>query len=256
MIDSHCHLTDPRLFSQIEAVFSRATAAGVSAMVTIGTDLADARAAVALCRQYPDRLRCAIGVHPNHCQDAVAGDVDEIATLADDPNVVALGEMGLDYHHDYADRGRQRKFFEAQLGAAARLNKPVVIHCREAVDDALAVLGAFPMLRCVFHCFTGTSREAGAIVEANGMIGFTGPITYKKNDDLRRVVDATPLDRLLIETDAPYLSPEPVRQQKTCEPAFVKHTLATIAAVKGRTLAEVEAATIETTRAFYGLPIG
>lgn len=256
MIDSHCHLTDPRLHDRLDAVLARAAAARVTAMVTIGTDLADARAAVALCRKYPDRLRCAIGVHPNHCQDVPIGDVDAIAELASDEMVVAVGETGLDYHYDRADRGRQRKFFEAQLAVASRLNKPVVIHSRESVTDTLAVLGQFPTVRCVFHCFTGTTAEADAAIEANCHIGFTGPVTYKKNDKLRKVVDAVPLDRLLVETDAPYLSPEPVRGQKTCEPAFVVHTLTAVAAVKGRDVADVDRITAETTKAFYGLTIG
>jgi TatD DNase family protein len=256
MIDSHCHLTDPRLLTQVDAVLERAAAAGVTAMVTIGTDLADARAALALCRKYPDRLRCAVGIHPNHCQDAPIGDVDAIADLAADPLVVAVGETGLDYHYDRANRSRQHKFFEAQLAVAARLNKPVVVHSRESVEDALAVLGHFATVRCVFHCFTGTTVEADALVEANCHVGFTGPITFKKNDDLRRVVDAVPLDRLLVETDAPYLSPEPLRGEKTCEPAFVRHTLAAVAAVKGRDVAEVDRITAQTTRTFFGMSLG
>ena len=256
MIDSHCHLTDPRLAAQLDGVLARAEAVGVTAMITIGTDLADARAALDLCRQSRDRLRCAIGIHPNHCQGAPLGDVDAIAGLAADPLVVAVGEMGLDYFHDHADRARQRRFFEAQLAIAVRLNKPVVIHSREAVDDALDVLGAFPTVRCVFHCFTGTAREAERILEADGRIGFTGPVTYKRNGELRKVVAATPIDRLLVETDAPYLSPEAVRSHKTCEPAFVAYTLATVASVKEIGVEEADRITSANTRAFFGLPIG
>ncbi|HEX8325607.1 MAG TPA: TatD family hydrolase [Tepidisphaeraceae bacterium] len=256
MIDSHCHLTDPRLFDQIDAVLARAKAAGVTAMVTIGTDIADDHLALEVAGRYHDVVRCAIGVHPNHCQNTDLQDIDALSMLATDDLVVAIGETGLDYHYTRADRATQRKFFEAQLALAERLEKPVVIHSREAVDDTLAVLRAFPAVRCVFHCFTGTAPEAEAIMDAGHHIGFTGPITYKKNDELRRIVEAVPLDRLLIETDAPYLSPEPVRGTRVCEPAFVAHTLGVVAQVKRQSVAEMNRITRENTQQFYGMTIG
>ena len=220
--------------------------------VTIGTTPADAAAAVALCALY-DNIRCAIGVHPNHSHEVELTAIDELRELSKQPGVVAIGEMGLDYHHHFADVKLQRKFFEAQLALAEERADawPVVIHCREAVDDALAVLREHPRVPCVFHCFTGSRHEAERIIEAGHHIGFTGPITYKRNDDLRDVVRFVPIDRLLVETDAPYLSPEPVRKQKTCEPAFVSHTLAMVAQVKGITLPEANAITTRNTLAFY-----
>ena len=256
MIDSHCHLTDPRLFDQIDAVLARATLAGVTAMVTIGTEIADDHLALEVAGRYSDRVRCALGIHPNHCQNTGIEDIDALSMLAADDLCVAIGETGLDYFHKRADRKTQQKFFEAQLALAVRYDKPVVIHSREAVTDTLAILGGFPTVRCVFHCFTGTAQEAEAIIEANALIGFTGPITYKKNDELRKVVEAVPLDRLLVETDSPYLSPEPVRTTKICEPAFVAHTLAMVAQVKGRPVTEINEITRQTTKAFYGMMIG
>ena len=253
MIDSHCHLTNPRLHDQLDRVLARAAAAGVSRMVTIGTDPDDAAAAITLCEKYPP-LRCAIGVHPNECENLELAAVDRIADLIAHPMVVALGEMGLDYHYD-GNRARQRTFFEAQLALAASRSPawPVVIHCREAVDDALAVLAGFPQVRCVFHCFTGTADEAVRIVAAGHFLGFTGPVTFKNNDALRAIVKQTPLDRILVETDAPYLSPEPVRKQGTCEPAFVAHTLAAIACEHDVSVAEMDAITTRNTERFYGL---
>lgn len=256
MIDSHCHLTDPRLFDQIDAVLARAKAAGVKGMVTIGTEIADDYLALEVAGRYRDVVRCAVGIHPNHCQNTGLEDIDALAMLAVDDLVVAIGETGLDYHYTRADREKQRTFFEAQLALAVRVDKPVVIHSREAVEDTLAILGAFPTVRCVFHCFTGTTVEADAILETNCLIGFTGPITYKNGEALRKVVDATPLDRMLVETDAPYLSPEPVRSKKVCEPAFVAHTLAVIAEVKGRSVEEIDRITTENTQRFYGMTMG
>src|SRR2546423_6953341 len=229
MIDSHCHLTDPRLFDQLEDVLTRAAAAGVNRMITVGTHPPDNAAAIAVCRGREDRLRCTVGVHPNYCHEVEFEEVARLREVQSDANVVALGEMGLDYHYNFADRARQRKFFEAQLSLAAELDRPVVIHCREAVDDCLTVMKGFPRLRAVFHCFTGTLDEGRRILDAGYLLGFTGVVTFKKNEELRATAKLTPRDRLLVETDAPYLSPEPVRKQKVNEPALVMHTAAVVA---------------------------
>jgi len=141
-----------------------------------------------------------------------------------------------------------------QLQIAADFNRPVVIHCREAVEDTLAVLKCFPAIHCVFHCFTGTAVEARRVLDAGFLLGFTGPITYKKSDDLRDVVRLTPLDRLLVETDAPYLSPEPMRKQKVNEPALVVHVAAAIAGLKNLNLEEIDRITTENTSRFFRWP--
>ena len=251
MIDTHCHLTDPRLFEQLEGVISRAKSAGVTRMITIGTDVEDARAAIALCRGRDD-VRCAVGIHPNYTQNATLDDVPVIAELQRDAAVVALGEMGLDYFHHFADRKHQASLFDAQLALAADLGRPVVIHSREAIDDTLAMMSKYSSVPGVFHCFTGTANEAERILGAGHLISFTGPITYKKNDDLRDVVKLVPIDRLMVETDAPYLSPEPMRKQKVNEPGLVMHTAAVVAEVKGVAVEEVERATTAVARGFFG----
>ncbi|HSU66420.1 MAG TPA: TatD family hydrolase, partial [Tepidisphaeraceae bacterium] len=238
MIDTHCHLTDPRLAEQLDQVLARAAAAGVTRMVTIGTGIDDDIACIELCRAIPN-VRCAIGVHPNYAGEAEIEDVPRLRQLQFDSSVVALGEMGLDYFHKHSPRDRQRQVFEFQLDLAAELNRPIVIHSREAIEDTLAMMRGFPMLRAVFHCFTGTPDEASRILEAGYLLGFTGAVTFKKADDLRKVAASAPMDRILVETDAPYLTPEPMRKQKTNEPALVVHVAQVVADVKGVTLEEI-----------------
>jgi TatD DNase family protein len=253
MIDTHCHLTDPRLFEQLDPVIDRARQAGVTRLITIGTELADDRAVIALCRGR-ENVRCVVGIHPNYTQDARLEDVPALRELQSDPAVVALGEMGLDYFHRFADRTHQARLFEAQMALAAELGRPVVIHSREAIDDTLAVMRNVPRVRAVFHCFTGTAEEAERILAAGYWISFTGPITYKKNDGLREVVRLVPIDRLMMETDAPYLSPEPKRGQKTNEPALVMYTAAKVAEVKGISLDELDRLTTANACRFFGWP--
>jgi TatD DNase family protein len=209
-------------------VLLRASQAGVERMVTIATDVEDARAAIALCRRHP-QIRCAIGIHPNYAHQQRIEDVQVLSELQSDAAVVALGEMGLDYFHRFCPVARQREFFIAQLALAEKLNRPVVIHSREAIDDTLAIMRDFPRVRAVFHSFTGSSQQARRVIEQGYLIGFTGPVTFKKNDALRAVVEACPVDRILVETDAPYLTPEPMRKQKTNEPSMVVHTARVVA---------------------------
>jgi TatD DNase family protein len=251
MIDSHCHLTDARLSSQLDDVIARAQAANVTRIITIGTNPADAARAIDLCRGR-ENVRCAIGVHPNYCHEVDESELPRIREMQSDSSVVALGEMGLDYHYNFADRARQRRFFEWQLNLAAELKRPVVIHCREAVDDTLAVIKVFPGLQAVFHCFTGTVEEGLRVLEQGYLLGFTGVVTFKNSDELRELVRRTPRDRLLVETDAPYLSPEPMRKQKVNEPSFVIHTAGAIAHVLGMSVDEVDRFTTDNVRRFFG----
>jgi TatD DNase family protein len=250
MIDTHCHLTDPRLLEQIDAVLQRCAAAGVDRVVTIGTELVDDRTSIEVARRFSS-VRCAIGIHPNYAGDAKVEDVEQIRVLQEDAGVVALGEMGLDYHYDDVDPGHQKQIFEAQLQLAREVKKPVVIHCREAVDDTLAVMRNFPEIQAVFHCFTGNREEATRILDGGYLLGFTGVVTFKRNDELRAVVKLTPADRMLVETDAPYLSPEPMRKIKTNEPAFVVHTARVVAEVRGISYEEADAMTTRNAERFY-----
>jgi TatD DNase family protein len=249
MIDTHCHLTDERLLGQVDDVVARAAKVGVTKIVTVATDLEDSKASIAVCEGRA-AVRCSVGVHPAYVANEVEDAVGQVATLLDNPSVVAIGETGLDYHWD-SPRDRQRTFFLQQLELAQRAQRPVIIHCREAVDDTLAVMRDFSIKRAVFHCFTGTESEATRIVDAGYWLGFTGVITFKKSDEQRRAVLATPIDRLLVETDAPYLSPEPHRNQKVNEPSLVIHTARQVAQLKGVGYDEIDAITTRNAEAFY-----
>lgn len=251
MIDTHCHLTEPRLREQIDDVLTRCTDAGVREMVTIATGIGDAHAAIELCAKYAN-IRCAIGVHPNHSHDVQpAQAIEKLRKLQENDSVVAIGEMGLDYHYGDQFYLEQELIFKEQMRLAREVNKPVVIHCRDAVDDTLEIMRDFADVPAVFHCFTGTREEATRIIDAGYLLGFTGVITFKKNDELREVVRQTPIDRILVETDAPYLTPEPVRKIKTNEPSFVVHTARAVAAIKGVSYEEVDRLTTENARRFY-----
>ncbi|MFI5380361.1 MAG: TatD family hydrolase [Tepidisphaerales bacterium] len=251
MIDSHTHLTYPQLFSRLPAVLNNARQAGVTGMITIGTDIADAEKAIALCRRFP-HIRCAVGIHPHHSAEARDDHLARLAEVEADPAVLALGEMGLDYHYDFSPRDIQKRIFLAQLDLARQRNRPIVIHCREAVDDCLAILRDFPAIRADFHCFTGVKSEARRILDLGHMIGLTGVVTYKKSDELREIAAFIPDAQLLVETDAPYLAPEPVRKQKNNEPAFVMHTAAAIARIRGVTLQKLDEITTANVARFFG----
>ncbi len=251
MIDSHCHLTYEPLAKQLADVLARAAAAGVHRMITIGTDLADAQRAVELCRQH-ENIHCAIGIHPHHSAKVRDEDVVWLRSLQQAPSVVALGEMGLDYHYGFSPRAQQARIFTAQLELARELNRSIVIHNREATDDCLAILKQFPTVRAVFHCFTGTPAEAHKILDQGYLLGFTGVVTYKKTDALRDVVKFAPSDRILVETDSPYLSPEPVRRQKVNEPALVMHTARVVAELRGISIEELDRITSENVSRHFG----
>jgi len=239
MIDSHCHLTDERLLSQLPDVLDRAQRNNVTRMITIGTGIEDARAAVAIC-QGRSNLRCAVGIHPNYCHEYTLADVEQLREIQNSPAVVALGEMGLDYFHKFAPPAHQAEMFEAQLRLARELDRPVVIHCREAIDDALAIMRNYSSVPGVFHCFTGSTADAEKIIAAGYSIGFTGALTFKKSTELREIAKTLPAERILIETDSPYLSPEPMRKQKTNEPSLVVHVADVLAAARDMTRQQID----------------
>lgn len=239
MIDSHCHLTYTPLASQLADVLTRADNNGITEMMTIGTSLPDCQLALNLA-QSNSNVYCSLGIHPHHAAESPDDHLTQLAALAANPLVRAVGEIGLDYHYDFSPRDRQRTVFLRQLEIAKLQNKPIVLHSREAIDDTLAILKDFPTLTGVFHCFTGLQNEARRILDAGFSIGITGVVTYKKSDDLRVTAAFIPDDRLLIETDAPYLSPEPVRKYKNCEPSFLLHTANHIAMVRKTTLPHID----------------
>jgi len=255
LIDSHAHLTFPELVGQVDDVLARCEKAGVERVITIGTDIADARLAVELAKRYPERIRAGAGFHPHEADRTTDSDLDALAELWNNPAVVALGEMGLDYHYDYADRKNQRRVFTRQLDMAIDYDKPIVIHCREALDDCLPILvdHGFTNRRVVFHCFTGTRDEAERIAGKGWRISFTGIVTFPRLTELQEIARTYPADQLMIETDSPYLSPVPVRNKRPNEPSHVAHTARFLAELRGERYEDFVATTRENTRFFFDL---
>jgi TatD DNase family protein len=255
LIDSHCHLTSPGLREQVEAVLDRAAAAGVTRCITVAQDLADAAAALPLATNHP-AVRVAAGVHPHEAARAAPGWEAELLQILRDGRVCAVGETGLDYHYEFSDRPSQRRVFRRHLELATEIGKPVVIHCREALPDVTAALAEFPRLTgVVFHCYSGTRAQARAFYDRGYWISLTGVVTFRNAEELRRVARDAPADRLMIETDAPWLSPEPVRRRRPNEPALLVHTAECIARQRGLSLEELAALTTDNARRFFSLAV-
>jgi TatD DNase family protein len=255
LIDSHCHLTFDGLREHVEAVIERAAAAGVAEIITVATDLADAERALALSQQFTS-VRVIAGVHPHEAGKVDPAWDEKLSAIASRDDVFAVGEIGLDYHYDFSDRQSQSRVFRRQLEIAAQAGKPVVIHCREAHRDVMAALGDYPSVPgVVFHCFSGTRAEAAEIWDRGYWTSLTGVVTFKRSDELRVVAGLAPADRLMLETDAPYLSPEPMRNIRPNEPAYLIHTAACIAVQRGISPTDLASLTTANTRRFFSLPV-
>lgn len=253
LVDSHAHLDDRRFAADLPAVLQRAQEAGVTWVVTVGIDLASSRAAVSLAHRFP-MVVAAVGIHPHEAKTADARALEELAELARDPRVVAIGEIGLDYHYNHSPPAVQREVFLAQLRLAGELGLPVVVHDREAHADVEGLLSEMAPPRAgVLHCFSGDAAMAARLVERGFYLSFAGPVTFSRAEDhFRRVLAAVPLNRLLVETDCPYLSPAPFRGQRN-EPARVRLVAARLAALLGVAVEELIAATGQASANFFGL---
>ena len=243
--DQHCHLSPG---ADGAAQVAAARAEGVERMITVGCHLEQSRQMAAIAAEH-DGVYATAGVHPHDSSQGIEG----IAELLDLPQVVAVGEAGLDYHYDHSPRPTQRDVFAAQIGMANERSMPLVIHSRSAWDETFEILDREGMpARTVFHCFTGGPDEARECLARGGVVSFSGIITFPSGQDLRDAAAITPLDRLLVETDSPYLAPVPYRG-KTNQPGWVPLVGAAVAEAKGVAVAEVESATWETAAAFYDL---
>jgi TatD DNase family protein len=258
LIDTHCHLDDEQFNSDRDAVIARAASAGVDAMIALGTTAASSRATVHIADNH-STVFAAVGIHPNSCAEVAAGDWNAVVALLDHPRIVALGETGLDRCWDHAPIELQRDYFDRHLRMSQARDLPVVIHCRDAWADVQPMLreavGRGP-LRAVMHAFSGDSAMAAECLELGLYISFAGNSTYKnkKFQPLREAAAAVPADRILIETDSPYLTPEPLRgKQKRNEPALVANTAAALAAVRGVSLEEFDRQTTANARRLFKL---
>ena len=242
--DSHCHL---QFDSVPDGWLERAEEAGVARMVCIGTDAALSAAAIDVARRHPDRVWATVGLHPHDAKNGV----DSIVGLLDKTQVVAVGECGLDYHYDHSPRPAQREAFAAQIELAKARGLALVIHTREAWDDTFDILRSTGGVdRTIFHCFSGGPDEARRALDIGAYLSFSGIVTFKKADDLRAAAAITPLERLLVETDAPYLAPVPHRGRQN-EPAFVPLVGAAIAAARGVAVEEIERHTWDNASAVF-----
>jgi TatD DNase family protein len=248
LVDSHCHLDFPDFAPEREAVIARAFAAGIGTMLTICTRL-DQFAGVEAIAESDPRIWCSVGAHPHEAADHAGLLIDQLIALAVHPRVVGIGETGLDFHYDLSPRDVQEQVFRTHIAASHVTGLPLIIHAREADGEIAAILADEKPPPGVLHCFTGGRALAEAAVTLGFYISISGIVTFRNAEDLRAIVRDLPLDRLLVETDAPYLAPVPYRGKRN-EPAFVTATAAAVAALKG---IEPEALAAATTENFFQL---
>ena len=236
LVDSHCHLDDKRFTADLDAVLDRAAAAGITRILTIGTGDGppELDRAVRLADRYP-QIYASVGVHPHDASKATASTIDDLRELARHPKVMGFGEIGLDYHYDFSPREVQREIFAAQLELARELKLPIIIHTREAWDDTIATIRRHWSGPGVMHCFTGGPEQAEEALALGLYLSFGGVITFKTANELRIAAQIVPADRLLTETDAPYLAPTPWRGKRN-EPAFMIETAKKLSEIRGTTL--------------------
>lgn len=253
LIDSHCHLNYPGLVEDEAGVLARARAAGVGAMISIATRESEWDAVIGGAERHRD-VFATVGIHPHEADLHPDIDTARLVTVAAHPRVVGIGETGLDYYYDKSDRERQRRSFGAHIAASRETGLPLIVHTRDAEDDTLQILademgkGAFPM---VIHCFTGSRRLAEACLEMGAYISLSGIVTFKNARDLQETARTIPEDRLLVETDSPFLAPVPVRG-RTCEPAFVAHTARFLAELRGVETSELARTSADNTLRLFG----
>jgi len=246
LVDSHCHLDFPDFADELEAVVTRARTAGIGRIVTISTRVKKHAGVLAIAERFPD-VFCSVGTHPHNAHEELDIGAADLVARARHPKVVAIGEAGLDYHYDYSPRDAQEAGFRAHIAAARETGLPLVIHAREADDDMARILeeetarGAFP---AVLHCFTSGRDLAQRAIALGLSISFTGILTFKKSDDLRAIAAELPADRILVETDAPYLAPGKFRGKRN-EPSFVVETAKVLAETRGVSFDEIARQTTE-----------
>jgi TatD DNase family protein len=246
LVDSHCHLDFPDYAGKVDEVMARAGAAGVGVCLSIGTELKRFPGVKAVAEKFPN-VWCSVGVHPHEAEKELQDDEAALIREAAHPKVVGIGETGLDYYYEHSPREPQQQNFRAHIAAARQTGLPVIVHTRDADDDTIDILrdemgkGAFTGL---IHCFTGTQKLADAALELGLYISVSGIATFKNSTALRDVIKTVPLERLLVETDAPFLAPVPYRG-KTNEPAFVVHTARMLAELKGVPESQLAQATTE-----------
>lgn len=260
LIDTHCHINFERYDEDRDAVIQRAADVGVTRIINPAIDIPTSHAGIRLTQQY-DGMFCSVGIHPNSTADFTPNVINELEALAPTPKVIAIGEIGLDYHWDKSPKSVQKRAFEAQLELAAKLELPVIIHNREASDDVMDILeawvnGGLPDAikdrPGVMHSFSAPPQTAERALAIGFYLGFTGPITYKNADDLRAIARTLPQDRILVETDGPFLTPHPYRGKRN-EPAYVVHVADRLASLHQMTTEQMAQITTQNAERLFRL---
>lgn len=252
MIDSHCHLADGKFADDLDAVLTRAHDTGVEQMVTIADNIEEAKKCIELAEKY-DQLFCTIGVHPHEASTWNEQSAAWLREHAYRNRVVAIGEIGLDYHYMNSSKEDQIRAFREQIVIAQEAGLPIVVHNRDSITDLLPIIEELQPTKMVLHCCTEEWKNVSSLIERGYLLSFTGIATYPKSDVIRETIKQCPLEQMMIETDAPYLAPEGKRGQR-CEPAFVRSVLECIAAVKGVSVEEIDRITTMTTQEFFSTP--
>ena len=251
LFDTHAHYYAEQFDPDQDEVLSALPAANVGLVLCPGCDLESSRQSIALAEQYPF-LSAAAGVHPEDALGLPDDWLEQVEAMTHHPKVKAVGEIGLDYYWQEVPRDLQKEVFRAQLALAQRLDMPVIVHDREAHGDSLAIVKEFPGVRGVFHCYSGSVEDAKTLIKLGWHLSFTGTITFKNARKAPEVIAAVPLDRIMVETDAPYMAPTPYRG-KRCDSRYVYRMAETIAQIKGLTTQEVEEATTENGKRLFGI---
>lgn len=254
LIDSHCHLTFEQ-YVDIEAVLKKSIDAGIDGWITIGTDIPESSKAVELASRF-ENIYATAAIHPHDAKSADSKAINKIKELSQNNKVVAIGETGLDFHYDFSTPWQQKDCFERHLEIASELNLPVVIHSREAFEDTVKILDKFSksLKKVVFHCYSGSVEQAKLVLDKGWHISLTGVVTFKNAIKTQEVAKLIPIERLMIETDCPYMSPEPMRKQRVNEPALMIHTAKFIAHLKNMPFEQFACGVTNTTIEFFNLP--
>ena len=254
LFDTHAHYDSRQFDADRDQVLSALPGQGVGLVVNPGCDLDSSRRAIGIAERYPF-VYAAVGVHPEDCAGWQDTDVDELRSLAAHPKVVAVGEIGLDYYwKENPPREFQQRVFRAQLALARELDLPVIVHDREAHGDCLSIIREFPQVRGVFHCFSGSAEMAKELVGLGWMISFTGALTYKNARKAVEAAQAVPLDRIMIETDSPYMAPVPHRGKRN-DSGYVRHVCEKLAEIKGVSFETCARITLENGKRFFGIEV-
>ena len=249
--DTHAHYDDRAFDEDRDGLLAALPEGGVTLVIDPGCDVKSSRAAIELAARY-EHMYAAVGIHPEELGDFTEENLDEIARLAEDGKCVAIGEIGLDYYWDDTHKTEQKELFRRQIELALELSKPVIVHDREAHGDSLELVSRYPELRGVFHCFSGSAEMAKELLRRGWYLGFDGPVTYKNARKALEVLELCPMDRMLLETDSPYLSPVPMRGKRN-DSRNLKYIAEKIAEVKGCTAEDVARAAYENGRRLFGI---